>query len=488
MNKNIKLVIESLFDDDIFDLNNVEDDLMEQQDNNFKQIILNTLCKNSEYHRILPEDKEDGFLSILPDSENPETILYAGLINTYKTANLGPKKKKKFPRNTFYKYTIKFNTDGTISLYVKYSNDKVWCVINEQLYNFIEQCPYTINTIYFNTYSNILYDPFKKIFIPGNNWKISDKFIDNFPEDIQPHANEEIQYDLAQKTTMFKQNFSSETSFFTLIKKIIDLGYVVKDDKGVLYDKDNLDEITNDVLSGEQEKRANEQQSKELQFMRTMMANNDANAKARNKVLKLDYETKFNKIIEYYKNSGKTNVYFKTLNTFRNEDKINLINTVIQLKKDNNYWNPMDKTYKDGNFDYHLSRIILYKMFYIMNKENLNSYNCNVTLDDCLEGQSYQYSYYGGESIKYLDINDLPIKLESFSDLYKLYYVLAKAIVQCKDFRDFDYESYRDLKDKDIQKLNENVSVNLNTFNFDYLTNQLKTIIDKQIKKLKITE
>ena len=76
-----------------------------------------------------------------------------------------------------------------------------------------------------------------------------------------------------------------------------------------------------------------------------------------------------------------------------------------------------------------------------------------------------------------------------FISIYTLYYVMAKAITQCKDITyDIlkDFRNYSSTQDKKAKEMNFNVNINMNTFNFDFLTNQLKTIIDKTCKKLKI--
>ncbi len=127
-------------------------------------------------------------------------------------------------------------------------------------------------------------------------------------------------------------------------------------------------------------------------------------------------------------------------------------------------------------------------MFFILNNEGLNAYKSDYTLADCIEGVS-TYTYYYGETYKYLDINDLPIRIKNLSSIYTLYYVMAKAITQCKDITyDIlkDFRNYSSTQDKKAKEMNFNVNINMNTFNFDFLTNQLKTIIDKTCKKLKI--
>lgn len=129
MKKYIKLLVENLFDDDIFDIDNASDDLMDFSRKDFENDVINILCQNTKYHQIMPEDKEDGLTTILYDPDDLNK-LYAGLTATYKSLYLGPRKRKKYNVGYFYKYTIVFNDDGTISLYVKnYTRDNK-CVIS----------------------------------------------------------------------------------------------------------------------------------------------------------------------------------------------------------------------------------------------------------------------------------------------------------------------------------------------------------------------
>ena len=48
MKYNIKLLVENLFDDDIFDTD-INDDLFEEENNKFYEICKETLCQNIEY-------------------------------------------------------------------------------------------------------------------------------------------------------------------------------------------------------------------------------------------------------------------------------------------------------------------------------------------------------------------------------------------------------------------------------------------------------
>lgn len=492
MNKYVKLLVESIFDDEMFNDDNDDGGIGDMLEQEFQNLCKNTLCVSEQYHNIMPEDKEDGLTTLLYDPNDPSK-LYVGLTATYKSLNLGPRKRKKYDVSYFYRYTITFNDDGTISLYIKYYNPSHKCIISSQVCKFIEQCSYKIDTIYFvfnsSESTTTLREKFNTMLIIGDNFKISDKLVQNFPDDIQPHANEEEQESLPKKTMFYKQNFSSDKSFFELLNKVVNLGYIVVDNEGNRYDKTNVSIKTEDVLSGEKDKRLALEDQKRLQFIENKLGQDKKG---------VSYVTKLEKIIDYYLNTKKSNnFYLKTINTLRNENRINLANTVYNLKKDNNLINVVDKndenydsTYgylDDDKIDFNLLRIILYKMYYILDTEELKSYRDDTTLSDCIHGYDVEV-YYVGTVTKNLDINDLPIKINSPADLWKYYYVIAKALIQCKDLKERDkhntYNVY--ISERDIQKLNANVNVNLNTFNFDYLTEQLKFIIDKTFKKLKL--
>ena len=95
MKKYIKLLVENLFDDDLFDIDNTAEDLLDQSMKEFDTIVKDTLCQNSQYHYIMPEDKNDGLPAVIYDPDNTD-LLYAGLTATYKSLGLGPRKRKKY--------------------------------------------------------------------------------------------------------------------------------------------------------------------------------------------------------------------------------------------------------------------------------------------------------------------------------------------------------------------------------------------------------
>ena len=475
MKYNIKLLVENLFDDDIFDTD-INDDLFEEENNKFYEICKETLCQNIQYHYILPEDLEDGFTAIKEDPNEPG-ILYAGLIGTYKTCNLGPRKRKKYPISSFYKYKITFNDDGSISLYIAYYNNKNLCIFNKPLIDFITKCTFKIKNVIFNKgNSNEVFDEFERIMIiPDNYQKIPDDFVKHFPDDVLPHANKEKQSEF-NPSKFYKTSFSSDEMFFTMIKKLINLGYIIKDKSGVVYNEKNIDSLFQFSISGEQDKQLNQQELEKTEFIKNKFGEK--------------YSDKLSKLIDYYNTQyEKKTMYLKYINTLRTENnKINLATTIQKLKEDNNCITPVETEDPAESTPFLVNKIILFKMFFILNNEGLNAYKSDYTLADCIEGVS-TYTYYYGETYKYLDINDLPIRIKNLSSIYTLYYVMAKAITQCKDITyDLlnDFRNYSSTQDKKAKEMNFNVNINMNTFNFDFLTNQLKTIIDKTCKKLKI--
>ena len=475
MKYNIKLLVENLFDDDIFN-SDIEDDYISKQNEKFNEICKETLCQNIEYHNILPEDLEDGFTAVKEDPNNPG-ILYAGLIGTYKTCKLGPRKRKQYPIGTFYKYTINFNDDGTISLYIKYYNNNKLCIFNKVLIDFITKCPLKIkNIIFLKGSSTDIFDEFERIMIiPPNYQKIPDDFVENFPDDVLPHANKEKQSEF-NPSKFYKTSFSSDEMFFKMIKKLINLGYLIKDKSAIVYDENNIDSMFQFTISGEQSKQQNQEELKKEEFIK-----NKFGEKHTDKLIKL---------IDYYNTQyEKKTMYLKYINTLRTENsKINLATTIQKLKEDNNCITPVETEDPVESTPFLVNKIILFKMFFILNNEGLNAYKSDYTLEDCVEG-IHTFNYYYGETYKYLDINDLPIRIKNLSSIYTLYYVMAKAITQCKDITyDLlnDFRNYSNTYDKKAKEMNFNININMNTFNFDFLTNQLKTIIDKTCKKLKI--
>lgn len=488
-----KYLIESLFDDDILDsFDNPFDDVIEQTTTEpFLKLCKDTLCQNGDYHSIIPEDLEDGFTQVKTDPDNPD-ILYVGLTATYKTMNLGPRKRKQYNLGYFYRYSIIFNDDGTITLNVKKFSDKNYCILNSYIVNFIEgNTYYKIKTINFLSGSQSkLCPPFDKILIfPDRGKKISTSFVNNFPDDIQPHANEAEQDTLFNPTTLFKSSFQSEDTFFKLVKKIINLGYVVADNKNIRYNKSNIDKLSQEYFSGERDNKL-----KEVEQQRTQFINNKLGVDKKG----IPYIDKINKLINYFDTVLNKKMYFKSINTLRNNYKIALFPTVQMLRKENNVITLLDKDdpnysgyyeYSDNDpelagIDYNILKIILFKMFYIMNDEGLQSYKEMYNLKHCMNGVEYEYNY-GYYETKSLNINDLPIIIKSPGDFYILYYVIGKAIIQCKSLKDRHKDNFS-YAENYIINLDKSKNIDMNTFNFDYLTDQLKFIIDKACKKYKL--
>ena len=470
MIKNIKLLIEGLFDD----IYNSDDSLMDTvYDNNkdFANYCKTTLCINSDYHFVYEEDQPD-FECVKEIKNENQYILYVGPYRTFDTCGFGPRKRKKYTWDYFYRYVLEFDENGKIILYIISKGD--YPRISQQVYNFIENCYYDIKEIRFRQPGNdrnllCCGDGIKTLYIFSQNNKISRKFINNFPTKISPEFNPQ------NLIKLFIKQFESQEEYFRLITKLVNMNANVKDENNITYNKDNIEEKTQYILSGKMTQEKEKTEQDKLDFIKKELGD--------------VYFNKLEKIIDYYISSN-TKLYLKTLNTFRT-CKIKLDDTVTNLRKENNLFT--ESKYNVTRYN----GILMYKMFYIMQEERLNSWQIRYNLWDCLYGEDsdaggYGWNYSYSNYTKYIDLNDLPIKIFTPKDLYKLYYVLGKGITQLKgienvnlELGDNDEYQYMEEAEKKIKEYNQNIQFNKN-FNFNYLTTQLKTIIDKCCKKLKI--
>jgi hypothetical protein len=307
MNKYIKLLFENLsdlFDDSEVDITDIFDNPnIINPKNDLKELCLKTLCINSDYHTILPEDPEDGFTQVKDDPKD-ESSFYAGIIGTYKTCNLGPRKRKGYPISYFYKYKITLNDDGTCSIKTPCYNTNNSCSISQPLINFITDNVYMkIRDItYYNgrlsnnqIYINNGKSGFLRIFIINNNSpKFQKNFVDNFPI-IYPFALSDEQNKLIPViqrseglTSIYKRSFENDEQFITLVEKLVNMGYYVKDENAEIYTKDNIEEKKNNLLSGKFYQEQDIKKSKELEFVISQIGQ--------------DYVDKLDKIINYFNN------------------------------------------------------------------------------------------------------------------------------------------------------------------------------------------
>ena len=429
-------------------------DLFNQQ---FIKICEETLCKEDSYHQVNPE--EEAGLTLVKTLENEPNVYYICPYINYRICKFGPRKRKNYNMNYFYRYILEYdeNTNKYI-LYIVNNSDQN-CIISSQVCDFIEKSSIQISEIRFRKSGlnrNDLQTGFKNIYIFSK--KFSDKFVKHFPDKLTPGSNQsEFNQLVPIKQKYYKRQFSSNEMYIMFITKLINNGYTIIDENNIIYDNTNIKEKTYELLSGQIDKQLKDQENEKTLFIEKQIGK--------------DNVEKFQKIIEYIKNTlHKNNVYFKYINTLRNDNKISFETTIPNLQKDNNIYSIYDRK---------LCKIVLYKMFFILQDEKLQSYKPYITFYECLNGTDSMYG------IKTVDINDLPIKLKSINDLYTLYYVIGKAIVQCKDI-EFEDISNSSKDNIDVNEYNYNIKFNINNFNYNYLNKQLINIINKTCKKYKI--
>lgn len=488
-----KSLYEGLFDDidDIISNNNDDINPSQLMDDYLKNVILETLCTVDDYYNVM-SDEDDGLPMIKQNPEN-ELQYFIAPFTTYKNEKLGPRKRKKYNLNYFYRYILTFDETGGIILDIaKFGNNKNF-IINKPLYQFICKTPYTISEIKYHLPYNE-YTPYteqwEKIWIlDGTPFskpkKIPNSFVNNFPEKINPMYSDELKNDMnpVNNTVIDRNWFTSDEMFLTFVQKLINNQFDISDNNFFVYNQNTIEERRKEILSGNQDKQIEEE--------------NDAKLKFSSSILGEKYYQKFKQISQYFQENN-IKFYLKTINSFRT-CKICLKDTVLNLRRQNGYiFNEIDDVEGTNRIEPFFERQLLYKMFYIMKSENLNDWKIQQTYDDCIQGNAISYNFYTTR-ITYYDINTLPIKFDNKYAIYNLYYVIGKAISDSKSIYEsgvkaFEKYPYKNdvtlgptsiLSANDIEKSN-NTSFNMSSFNYNYLTEQLKTIIDKACKKYKI--
>ena len=485
---------ESLFDD-ADDILNSDDnyDNVSLMDDQLRDAILNSLCTIDDYHNVY-EDEDDGLPMIKQDPDNTLKY-YIAPYRTYKTEKLGPRKRKRFNLIYFYRYILTFDDNGGMTLDITKFSDKPNFIINLPLYKFICKTPYTINEIKhhypYNEYK--LYDniQFEKIWIMegtpyGKQKNIPNNFVNNFPNKIFPLFSDEYIDDMnpSGKSVICRNWFKSDEIFLKFIKKLVDNQACIIDENQFIYNQTTINERESDILSGDLNKQIDDKNNEKMNFSRHVLGEK--------------YYQKFKQIQQYFQQNN-IKFYLKTINTLRT-CKICLKDTILNLRKENNFiYKDIDDVQELPNrAEPFFERQLLYKMFYIMKSQNLNDWKIDQTYNDCIHGVARSYNFYT-TSTTYYDLNSLPIKFDMDEAIYKLYYVIGKAVSDSKAIYDIglkEFEKYpykgditlgptEVLREIDIQKAN-NTSFNIHNFDYTYLTDQLKTIIDKTCKKYKI--
>lgn len=485
-----KTLYEGLFDDvdDIISNNNDDINPSQLMDDYLRQVILDTLCTTCEYHTVV-SDEEDDLPMII---QNPDNALqyFIAPYTTYKIEKLGPRKRKKYNLNYFYRYILTFDESGNIILDITKFGNKGYFIINKPLYQFICKTPYIISEIKYHLPYNE-YTPCKeqweKIWIiDGTPFsqlkKIPNSFVNNFPEKINPMYSDELKNDMnpANNSIIDRHWFTSDEMFLTFIQKLVNNQFNISDGDFFVYNQSTIDERRKEILSGNQDKQIEDENDAKLNFSSSILGEK--------------YYQKFKQISQYFQENN-IKFYLKTINSFRT-CKICLKDTVLNLRRQNGYiFDEIDNVEEPNRVEPFFEKQLLYKMFCIMKSEKLNDWKIEQTYDECIHGTQSNYTFY----TTYYDINTLPIKFDNKYAIYNLYYVIGKAISDSRKIYDlgikrFDkYPYQRDvtlgptsiLSANDIARTNES-SFNMDTFDYSYLTEQLKTIIDKVCKKYKI--
>ncbi len=297
------------------------------------------------------------------------------------------------------------------------------------------------------------------IFADKTTKKFSTSFINNFPDKIPSGSLN------GKPSSLYKKSFKSNEDFITLVTKLVNNNYTVKDEAGVIYNKENINEATQELLSGEFQRKQNDIENKKIEFIKNEFGS--------------VYIDKFLKLKDYFDNNN-IKFYLKKINTLRT-NKISIKTTLPELFKDNHINFTLNPNRIPEDELTYIERITLYKIFNIYQSEMLGSYKSTETLDDCIHGYETGYFSYYQSDIRYLDMNDLPVIFRTpLVELYNLYYCIGKACCLMNNCNSSFYnEELNDFLRKDMV-------FNPETFNYNYLTEQLKFIIDKQCKKFKI--
>lgn len=476
-----KKLNESLFDDDEDDILGTDDTLSDIINKDFTKILKDTLCQESNYHYVI-SDAEDG----LPEILEQNGTYYIAPYRTYKSCNFGSRKRKNYDLQYFYRYILTLDGNG-YTLKIAKGNDKSNLVIGEQLFNFLSNSTIELDKIeLFNpngVMTNYKYTgkPFDKMYIIdgakyGTKKHLSNMFVDNFPTIIEPGGNESNKKPVMQ---ISRDWFTDDTYFIKFVKKLVNNNLPIEDNDGILYNKENIDNREQELLSGKQDNDVQQINNDKIQFIINELGQDNID--------------KFNKIVDYIKNNvPKANgiVTLKIINTLRTE-KINLTNTVTYLRKDNNLCISKhigeDEYTNASREEYIIKNQIFWKMLCILKDEHLNVFKIQYNYGDCIDGIDLpSYAGYYASTVFHPDINNLPIKFEEISDIYKLYYVIGKAITESDSLYELNQNNDWNLYGDEVTKLNNNISFNIHNFDYTYLTKQLKTIIDKTYKKYKL--
>ena len=262
-----KSLYEGLFDDIDDILSNDDIDSSQLMDDYLRKVILETLCTTGTYHNV-ETDEEDGLPMI---KQNPDNNLqyYIAPYTTYKREKLGPRKRKRYNLNYFYRYILTFDETGGMILDITKFGNKRNFIINEQLYQFICKTPYTISEIKYHLPYNE-YTPYteqwEKIWIMDGTplykqKNIPNSFVNNFPEKITPMYSDELKDNMnpSNNSIIDRKWFTSDEMFLTFIQKLVNNQFDISDKEFFVYNQNTIDERRKEILSGNQDKQIEEE-------------------------------------------------------------------------------------------------------------------------------------------------------------------------------------------------------------------------------------
>lgn len=111
--------------------------------------------------------------------------------------------------------------------------------------------------------------PFDKMYIIdgakyGTKKHLSNMFVDNFPTIIEPGGNESNKKPVMQ---ISRDWFTDDTYFIKFVKKLVNNNLPIEDNDGILYNKENIDNREQELLSGKQDNDVQQINNDKIQFI-----------------------------------------------------------------------------------------------------------------------------------------------------------------------------------------------------------------------------
>lgn len=410
-------------------------------------------------------------------------------------------KNNEVPKYCYYRYIIKANDDNTLTLGIKQRYQSLkWLYLQEPVLRFIENSTLPIKSIYLYYIDSYQPEfPIRRIeevqdtiaFFPGKmpriknsefnkrsvpeDIKLNDIFVKNFPKILEFKNNQRVDFDQMNATSLYRGMFSSAEKYFEIVKILVEHDFIIQDENGNKYYKDNIQEYLDDVnKAGDIDMKEDEK----IQWLYDHIGK--------------DYIDKFLLVKEQIQNNdyyARKHFYFKkfngcfrtpnakfTLDTIKEVCKANGIDFDTLNKNDEDISNRMDQ----GMFDHRLATQCLYKIAYKIYEDMPNGWRQNEPdAYDFVHGKEFDNGYMVSHSS--MGFNDLNFALDNLVNIYYFFYVFAYAVnnflVTPFDFDERGYIPVAKQHKKDV---------NMETFNFDPIIIVFKTIVDKLMKKFKL--